>query len=63
MTIGWGHLKVISGALGLLYNLPRGRATSTRKQMTVYFGTGSMKTLKKEVVQTAMRFTSSLREG
>ena len=58
----WDHLKEILGALGLLYNLRKGRAINTRKPMTIYFGTGSMKTLKKVVVQMATRFTSSLRK-
>lgn len=61
MIIGLGHPKEISGALGPLYNLRRGRATNTQKQMTDYFGIGSTITLRKGVVQMAMRSTSSLR--
>ena len=57
-----GHLKEILGALGLSYSLRRGRAINTRKQMTVYFGTGSMKIPRRVVVQVATRSTSSLRE-
>ena len=53
------HLKETLGALGLLYNLRRGRAINTRKPMTLYFGTGSMKILKRLVVLMATRFTSS----
>ena len=56
------HRKEILGALGLLYSLRRGRAINTRKPMTVYFGTGSMKILKRVVVQMATRSTSSLRK-
>lgn len=57
-----GHLKEISGALGPLCNLRRGRATNTRKQMTVYFGIGSMIILNRGVVQMAMKSTSSSRK-
>ena len=56
------HLREVLGALGLSYNLRRGHAINTRKPTTVYFGTGSMKILKKAVVQMAMRSTSSLRK-
>ena len=62
MIIELDHLKEILGALGLLYNLQRGRAINTRKPMTVYFGTGSMRILKRVVVQMATRSTSSLRK-
>lgn len=57
-----GPLQEILGALGPLRNLRRARATNTRKQMTVYFGTGSTIILKRGVVQMATKFTSSSRQ-
>lgn len=54
-----GHRKEISGALGPSCNPRRGRVTDIRQQRTVYFGIGSMITLKRGVVQMAMRSTSS----
>lgn len=56
-----GHLKVVLGALGLSCSLRRGRATNIRKQMTVYFGIGSMTILKRGAVQMATKSTSSSR--
>ena len=62
MIIELDHLKETLGALGLSYNLRRGHATNTQTPMTVYFGTGSMKILKRVVVQMATRSTSNLRK-